>query len=228
MTISKEANMNFIKSNNAILYPEEKIDYPGHLYEIFGMMDKSIENSISALSKTIEIKDPYTHNHHKRIRMLASSIAQEMGIFDRGILKNIYLAASVHDIGKIGIPTDILNKSDRWTEHEFDLVKAHPEFGYEILKTLEFSWPIEQIVLQHHEKMDGSGYPQGLKGDKILTEARVISVADAFDNLHSHRPHRPALEIDLALDKIKKESGTSYDPLVVSALLRLFKRKEIH
>jgi len=155
---------------------------------------------------------------------LACAIATEMGLPDERI-EGIYIAGLLHDIGKIAIPAEILNKPTKLTEAESNLIKTHPQVGYDILKNIEFSEPIAQIVLQHHEMMDGSGYPQGLKGKEILLEARILAVADVVEAISSHRPYRPALGLDKALEEIAQNKGTLYDPKVVDTCLKLFTEK---
>jgi putative nucleotidyltransferase with HDIG domain len=136
------------------------------------------------------------------------------------------MAGVLHDIGKMVVPAEILSKPGRITEHEFGIIKSHPEVGYNILKKIDFPWPIAQIVYQHHERMDDSGYPQGLSGKDILLEARIMAVADVVEAMASHRPYRPALGIDIALEEISKNRGVFYDPEVVDACLRIFKEEK--
>jgi HD-GYP domain-containing protein (c-di-GMP phosphodiesterase class II) len=137
----------------------------------------------------------------------------------------IRTASSIHDIGKIAIPSEILSKPTKLTDLEFSLIKTHAQSGYDILKDIEFPWPVADVVLQHHERMDGSGYPQGLKGDDILLEARILAIADVVEAISSHRPYRPALGIEAALEEIEKNKGTLYDNAAVDACLRLFREK---
>jgi HD-GYP domain-containing protein (c-di-GMP phosphodiesterase class II) len=141
-------------------------------------------------------------------------------------IEGIRIASLIHDIGKIGIPAEILSKPDRLSEIEYSLIKDHSQMGYDILKSIDFPWPIAQIVLQHQERLNGSGYPQGLKGDDILLEAKIIAVADVIEAMSSHRPYRPALGIDQALEEISKNKGILYDPEVVDTCLMLFKEKQ--
>jgi PAS domain S-box-containing protein/putative nucleotidyltransferase with HDIG domain len=188
------------------------------------MLRKAMGATIQALNLTVEMRDPYTAGHQRRVADLARSIAKEMGISQEKI-DAIRMAASIHDIGKIAIPSEILSKPGRINENEFSLIKTHPQVGYDILKTIEFPWPVAQIVRQHHERMDGSGYPQGLSGKDILIEARIISVADVIEAMNSHRPYRTALRIEEALEEISQKRGVLYDPDVVDACVRLFKRE---
>lgn len=181
-------------------------------------------DSIAALAATVEMRDLYTAGHQQRVAHLAVVIAQEMK-FSEAQIEGIHLASVVHDVGKIKIPSEILSKPGRLTEIEFSLIKQHPQSGYEILKNIHFPWPIAQIVLQHHERMDGSGYPQGLEGDAILPEARIIAVADTVEAMASHRPYRPGLGIDAALKEIARCRGTELDAQAVDACVVLFKER---
>ncbi len=185
---------------------------------------KSVISTVNAMSKVIELRDPYTAGHQQRVALLASAIAREMGLPEERVF-GIQLAALIHDIGKIYVPADILAKPGKLTEIEFEMIKTHPELGYNALKMIEFPWPIAEIIRQHHERLDGSGYPHGLKGDEILLEARIIGVADVVEAMASHRPYRPSLGIDAALEEITRNSGKLYDPEVVKACVRLFREK---
>lgn len=180
--------------------------------------------TIRAMALTVETRDPYTAGHQRRVVNLARAIADEMGLPEEQI-DGIRVAGAIHDLGKISVPAEILSKPGRITDIEFSLIKAHPQVGYDILKTIEFPWPVAQIVLQHHERMDGSGYPNGIKGKDIILEARVLSVADVVEAMSSHRPYRAALGVEKALEEIKKKKVILYDPEVVNACLGLFKEK---
>jgi putative nucleotidyltransferase with HDIG domain len=186
---------------------------------------KAMDGIIEAMGLTLEIRDPYTAGHQKRVAEIAQAIAIEMGISKQQI-EGIHMGGVIHDIGKMAVPTEILSKPGKITEHEFGIIKSHPEVGYNILEKIDFPWPIAQIVYQHHERMDGSGYPQGLEGKDILLEARIMAVADVVEAMASHRPYRPALGIDMALEEISKNRGVLYDPEVVDACLRLFKEEK--
>ena len=179
---------------------------------------------IDTMSNIIEAKDPYTAGHQQRVSQLAMAIAKELNLSQNKI-EGIRIASLIHDIGKIGLPTEILSKPTKLSDMEFDLIKGHSQIGYDILKSIEFHWPIAQIVLQHHEKVNGSGYPGGLKGDEILLEAKIICVADVVEAMSSHRPYRPALGIDKALKEISQNKGILYDPKVVDMCIKLFKEK---
>jgi len=187
-------------------------------------LQKTLEETIYALASAIEMRDPYTAGHQKRVTKLACAIAKEMGLSKEQI-EGIHMAGLIHDIGKISIPSEILTKPGKLNDLEYSLIKTHPQAGYNILKGIEFPWPVAQIVLQHHERMDGSGYPQGLCGKDVLLEARILAVADVVEAMSSHRPYRPAYGIDKALEEISKNKGILYDPEVVNACLRLFNQK---
>jgi len=184
-------------------------------------LERMLEGVIQALGRTTEMRDPYTAGHQQRVTELACAVAEQMKVSPEQI-EAIRIASLMHDIGKISVPADILSKPSRLTDIEFGLIKAHPQTAYDILKEIDFPWPVADIVLQHHERMDGSGYPQGLKGDEILLEARIIAVADVVEAMASHRPYRPALGIDEALGEIRKNKGRLYGPQAVEACLRLF------
>ncbi|HQT26759.1 MAG TPA: HD-GYP domain-containing protein [Burkholderiales bacterium] len=181
-----------------------------------------MEDAIEAISATVEMRDPYTAGHQRRVSNLAAAIAKEMGLQEDRIY-GISLAGIVHDLGKIHIPAEILSKPSRLGELEYSMIKIHPQAGYDILKGIDFPWPIAKIVLQHHERLDGSGYPGGLSGDDILLEARILSVADVVESMTSHRPYRPGLGLGAALDEIEKGRGSRYDPEAVDSCLRLFR-----
>ncbi|MBE9484229.1 MAG: response regulator [Bacteroidetes bacterium] len=187
-------------------------------------LQEILEGTILALTMTVEYRDPYTSGHQQRVSDLAGAIAKEMG-FPKDRIIGIRMAGVIHDIGKIAIPVEILSKPGRLSKTEFELIKIHSQVGYDILNSIKFPWPLSQIVLQHHERMDGSGYPQGLSGEEILMEARIMGVADVVEAMASHRPYRPALGIDKALEKISKNREVLYDPEVVDACLILFKDK---
>jgi PAS domain S-box-containing protein len=186
------------------------------------ILRKSLEESIQAISDTVEMRDPYTTGHQKRVAQLAVAIATDLTL-PKDEIHGIHLAAGIHDLGKIRVPSEILSKPGKLTDIEYQLIKAHAQAGYDILKGIEFPWPLANIVLQHHERLDGSGYPQGLKGEQILLGARIIAVADVVEAMASHRPYRAALGTDLALAEIERGRGTAYDPAVADACLKLFR-----
>jgi PAS domain S-box-containing protein/putative nucleotidyltransferase with HDIG domain len=194
------------------------------LKESFKKLRKALEGIIQATSTMVEVKDPYTAGHQRRVTDLARAIATEMGL-KKNQIEGIRTAGVIHDIGKIIVPSEILTKPSQLTEAEFEIIKTHPKVGYDILRDKEFPWPIAQIVYQHHERMDGSGYPLGISGPEILMEARVLAVADVVEAMASHRPYRPALGLDKALEEISKGKGQLYDPEVVDACLKIFKEK---
>ncbi|MGD9082315.1 MAG: PAS domain S-box protein [Desulfobacterales bacterium] len=185
---------------------------------------KALGGTIEAMALTVETRDPYTAGHQRRVSNLARGIATEMGVSE-GKIQGVRMAGVIHDIGKISVPGEILSKPGKISQNELGIIKEHPQVGYNILKTVDFPWPIAQIVLQHHERMDGSGYPNGISGENILFEARILAVADVVEAMASHRPYRAALGIDLALKEISKNRGSLYDPKVVDACLRLFNKK---
>jgi len=183
---------------------------------------KAMEGTIHTIAAMVEVRDPYTAGHQKRVADLAGAIASEMKLPDEQV-EGIKMAGTIHDLGKIRVPAEILSKPGKLSELEFNLIKAHPQDGFDLLKNIEFPWPLAQIVLQHHEKMDGSGYPKGLKKDEILIEARVLCVADIVEAMSSHRPYRSALGIEKALEQITLDRVTLLDPDAVDACLRVFK-----
>jgi putative nucleotidyltransferase with HDIG domain len=185
---------------------------------------RAMEGIIQAMTATAELRDPYTAGHQRRVTQLACAIAEELGL-DGDRIEGLRVAGLVHDIGKMSVPAEILSRPGRLNALEFGLIQSHPRVGYDILRTIEFPWPIAEIVLQHHERLDGSGYPQGFTGDEVLLEARILSVADVVESMSSHRPYRPACGIDRALDEISEYRGTLYAPAVVDACVRLFRER---
>ena len=195
------------------------------LKESFKKLQKTMEDSIYSISLVTEARDAYTAGHQQKVSKLAVALAKEMG-FPKDKVEGIKIAALIHDVGKINLPAEILSKPGKLSEIEFNLIKNHSQTGYDILKKVDFLWPIARIVLQHHEKINGSGYPRGLKGDEILLEAKIICVADVVEAMSSHRPYRPALGINKALEEISKNKGILYDQEVVDVCLELFKEKD--
>jgi len=193
------------------------------LEESYQKLQKTFDETVYALSTLVEMRDPYTAGHQNRVAKIAKAIAEERDLSEN-ILKGTWVASLIHDVGKISVPADILSKPGRLTEIEYALIKEHPRTGYEILKKIEFPWPIAEIVLQHHERMDGSGYPQGLKGNEILLQSRIIGVADVVEAMTFHRPYRPALGLTEALGEIEKNKNILYDPEVVDACIAIFKK----
>lgn len=182
---------------------------------------KVLEGAIEAIAMTLEMRDPYTAGHQQRVARLACAIAKEMELPQQQI-DGLRIAGLIHDLGKVTVPAEILSKPSKLTETEFSIIKNHPRVAYDILKKIDFPWPVADIVLQHHEYLDGSGYPQGLKGGDILLEARILTVADIVEAMASHRPYRPALGIDRALDEIRYGKGQKFDAAVVDACLKVF------
>jgi len=185
----------------------------------------ALEDTITAVARAVEARDLYVAGHQRRVAQLAVAIAKEIGL-DKDRVEGIHMGAIIHDIGKIHLPAEILNKPARLYEREFALVKSHPEVGYEILKDVKLPWPVAEIIYQHHEHLDGSGYPQALKGDEILLEAKIVCVADVVEAMAGHRPYRPAKGIKRALLEIEKHKGEYYDPEVVDACVNLFRVKK--
>jgi putative nucleotidyltransferase with HDIG domain len=185
---------------------------------------KTFGGIVQVLTATLETRDPYTAGHQSRVSDLARYMAGEMGLAQERV-EGLRVAGVVHDLGKISIPSEILSKPGRLTEIEFGLIKTHSQVGYELLQPIDFPWPVAEIVRQHHEKVDGSGYPRGLKGEAILLEARILAVADVVEAMASHRPYRPALGVDKALDEIERYRGVLYDAAAVEACLSAFRSK---
>lgn len=185
---------------------------------------KTMMATIQAITLTVESRDPYTAGHQRRVSDLARTIATRVSWTTEQI-DEVRMAALVHDLGKISVPAEILNKPGRLTPSEFNMIKEHPRVGYEILKTIDFPWPVAEIVLQHHERIDGSGYPQGLKDGKIHPVSRVLAVADVVEAMLSHRPYRSAFSPGEVASVIKKGSGILYDPDVVAACLDILREK---
>lgn len=185
-------------------------------------LKNSVNTTINVMASAVEARDPYTAGHQIRSANLACAIAEEMGL-PREKIDGIRMAGSIHDIGKLSIPAEILTKPTKLTNLEFSLIKEHSLIGYEMLKHVESPWPLAQVIYQHHERIDGSGYPRNLKGNEILIEARILAVSDVVESMASHRPYRPSLGIEAALEEIEKNKGILYDTAVADACLRLFK-----
>jgi len=184
-------------------------------------LQRTIEGIVDVMTATVEIRDPYTAGHQRRVSQLALAMGRHLRL-PAGSLDAIHMAGLIHDMGKISIPAEILSKPGKLSNFEFEIIKSHPSIGYDILKSIEFPWPLAEIVLQHHERINGSGYPRSMCRDDILIEARIIGVADVVEAMASHRPYRPALGIEAALDEIAKNSGKLYDAEAVEACLSLF------
>lgn len=199
----------------------ERVRSQAEIAHYISLLEHATEGTLEAVSLMVEQRDPYTAGHEKRVGIIAGDIGITMGL-SADVVQGLRLAGMVHDVGKIGVPAEILSKPSRLSIIEMALVKEHAQTGYNILKNIEFPWPIAQVAYQHHERMDGSGYPLGLHGDQILLEARIIAVADVVESMTSHRPYRPGLGIDAALEEIRKNRGSFYDAVVVDACLKLF------
>jgi PAS domain S-box-containing protein/putative nucleotidyltransferase with HDIG domain len=191
------------------------------LKESWDQLHQALEGTIQAMALTIEIRDPYTAGHQRRVSRLSCAMAREMGLPGEQI-EGLRVAGDIHDIGKIYVPAEILSKPGQITAIEYGIIKTHPQVGFDILKTIKFPWPVAQIVLQHHERQDGSGYPLGLAGEAILMESRILGVADIVEAMSSHRPYRPAQGIDKALEEIIQNKGRFYDTDVVESCVKLF------
>ncbi len=187
-------------------------------------LEEAMDGTMLAIANIVEHKDLYTSGHQRRVAMISMAVAEEMG-WSPDRCETVFRAGIVHDIGKIGIPSELLSKPAKLTPFEFALVKTHPEAGYKILKDIPFFLPTAQIVLQHHERFNGSGYPYGLGRDKILPEAQVVGVADVFESMISHRPYRPALGMEAAMDELLMNRGILYNPDIVDAVVNLVKDK---
>ncbi|HPY34881.1 MAG TPA: PAS domain S-box protein [Smithellaceae bacterium] len=193
--------------------------------QVLARLRKTLGTMIQAMSAAVEARDPYTSGHQRRVAALARSIAAEMNL-SRDQIEGIRMAASIHDMGKISIPAEILSMPRKLSKLEFDLVKTHSQAGHDIIKDIDFPWPIANIILQHHERINGSGYPHGLRGDNILLEARILAVADVVETMASYRPYRPALGLDTALEEITRNKNILYDGEVVEACLKIFREKK--
>ncbi len=186
-------------------------------------LEKAMEGTIKAMAMTVELRDPYTSGHQRRVAHLAHYIASEL-VLDKEVIQGVYMAGLIHDIGKIRVPSDFLCHTGILTDAELAILKHHPATGYSILEGIEFPWPVAEVVMQHHERIDGSGYPLGLKGDQIMKNAKILAVADVVEAMSSHRPYRPALGIDSALDEIDSNKGIQYETEIVEVCLHLFKK----
>lgn len=186
---------------------------------------KAMNGSIEAIALTVEMRDPYTSGHQRRVAHLAAAIAEKLGIASEKV-EGVHMAGLLHDIGKIKVPSGILSYPGQLSDAEFAIIKPHPVIGYNILKGIDFPWPLADIVLQHHERLDGSGYPLGIKGNAILQQAKILSVADVVEAMSSHRPYRPSLGIERAIGEITSKKGRFYDPDAVDACVALFKEEQ--
>lgn len=236
--ISKDNGVKIVEANTVKVGNKEEAQEIGILRDItarkkieeenrrnFERLRKNLEQTVNALALAVEMRDPYTAGHQRRVTLLACAIATEMGL-TKSKIDGIHISGIIHDVGKILVPAEILSKPGRLTDIDFGLIEAHPQVGYDILKTIDFPYPVAQIVLEHHERMDGSGYPAGLKGDEILLEARILAVADVVEAISSRRPYRASLGTNRALQEISRKRGTLYEPKAVDTCLKLFKEKD--
>lgn len=187
---------------------------------------ESLVSTIRAIALTVEMRDPYTAGHQNKVADICMAIGKELG-WPEDRLEGLRLGATIHDIGKINVPAEILNRPGRLSSPEFEIIKSHPSTGYEIVKDIAFPWPVAEMILQHHERLDGSGYPRGIKGDAIIPEARILCAADVLDAMASHRPYRPGLGKQAALDELKRGRGILYDPVIVDACIKLYRDADI-
>jgi response regulator RpfG family c-di-GMP phosphodiesterase len=190
------------------------------LKENFDRFQRAMEGIIQAIAATVEMRDPYTAGHQERVAWIACAIGEAMGLADDRVY-GLRMAAVLHDLGKIAVPAEILSRPGQLTALEYGIIKNHPQYGYDILKRIDFPWPLATIVLQHHERMDGSGYPQGLKGDEIVLEARILAVSDVLETMVSHRPYRPSLGINQAILELRQNRGILYDGDVVDNCIEM-------
>jgi putative nucleotidyltransferase with HDIG domain len=212
-----EALEESIKYHNFIINERELIDLK--------RWRRSLEQMVAALARLVESRDPYTAGHQQRVALLSMAIAQGLKL-DEQTIDTVRLAATIHDIGKVYVPLEFLTKPGSLSSLELDVIQTHPQVGYEILKPIEFESPISRIVLQHHERLDGSGYPQGLKGSEILEESKIIAVADVVEAMCSHRPYRPSRGLSKALREIKQKRGLHYEPKIVDMCIELFEKEK--
>jgi putative nucleotidyltransferase with HDIG domain len=186
---------------------------------------EAMDGITHAMSMVVETRDPYTAGHQKRVADIACAIGRVMDLPEWDI-KGIRITGLLHDIGKLSVPAEILTKPGELTATEFSIIKSHPQVSYNILELIKFPWPVKKAILQHHERLDGSGYPDGLSGDDIIIEARILGVADVVEAISSHRPYRPAIGLENAMREIIKQRGILYDSRVVDACLKLFEEKD--
>ncbi len=210
--ISKNDDLDIIITE--IVDNTEKEKIATNLQSTILKLNDAMESMISVIAHTVELKDPYTAGHQKRVAILAEAIARKMKL-PQNVIEGIRIASIIHDIGKIAIPVEILSKPGKLSPMEFELIKTHSVAGYNILKDIEFEWPLAEMVYQHHERIDGSGYPRGLKGDQIIIEAKIISIADVIEAISFHRPYRPSLGTGVAIRELNEKSGIFYDKEIV-------------
>ncbi len=192
--------------------------------EVAMRLERAMFGTVGAISRMLNMRDSYTAGHAQRVGEISAAIAAEMGL-DLDVQRGLRVAGGLHDVGKIIVPAEILSKPGRLTAPEYSLIQAHAQQGYEVLKDIDFPWPVAEVARQHHERIDGGGYPRGLKGEAILLEARIMAVADVVEAMASHRPYRAGLGIDKALAEIERGRGTAYDANAADACMRLFREK---
>jgi len=200
----------------------EKLKHEEQINDYIKALRRNLNEMVAVLSRTIAKRDPYTDSHQKKVAQLAVALGKKMGM-NADQLECLNIAGLLHDIGKIYIPSEILIKPGKLSKAEFELIKTHSEVGFEILKDIDFPWPVADIVRQHHEKLNGSGYPLGLKDEDILLEAKILMISDIVESISSHRPYRPSLGIDVALNEIETNKNILYDPFVVESCIELFR-----
>lgn len=203
----------------------ERIKAEDALKESLGNLRKTLDGTVRALATTIEMRDPYTAGHQRRVAQLSCAIGRKMG-FDEEFIGGLEVMGFLHDIGKIVVPAEILSKPGRLNEFELNIIKIHAQTGHNILKGIDFPWPVSTATLQHHERLDGTGYPYGISKDAIIIESRILTVADVVEAMASHRPYRPALGTEKALEEISRNKGVLYDPDVVDACIELFRKND--
>jgi len=229
-TIPVEVHTRILKTNDEEYFIsvshdiKERKRNEQQLKESYSRLAKTLDGVTKSIAVTVELRDPYTAGHQERVARLAEAIAKEMDLSNERV-NQVYIASLLHDIGKISIPAEILSHSGKLSDIQFSLIRKHPEAGYDILKNIDFPYPLARWVLEHHERIDGTGYPSGLKGDKIHLEAKIIAVADVVEAMSSHRPYRPAIGIDKALEEIRRNKNVLYDEQAVDACLSLFMGK---
>jgi len=192
------------------------------LDKCFTQLRAALGAAVQTIAATVETRDPYKAGHQRRVADLTRAIANEMNLSSDQI-EGVRMAAVIHDLGKISVPAEILNKPTKMSDMELSIIKTHARSGYDILKNVDFPWPVARMVLEHHERINGSGYPNGLRGDQTLLESRILSVADVLEAMASHRSYRPGVSIEAALEELEKNRGILYDVNVVNACLSLFR-----
>jgi hemerythrin-like metal-binding protein/putative nucleotidyltransferase with HDIG domain len=221
LSIYENLSVNTLSLMREIKFRREQED---KVKQYAAQLETSFMKMVGLATTLNEMRDPYTVGHERRVSEISVAIAKELGL-DTHIIEGIKIGGYLHDLGKMSIPTEILGRPGKLSPIEFELIKLHSSVGYDVLKTVEFPWPVENIALQHHERIDGSGYPNGLVGDEILIEARIVAVADVVEAMSSHRPYRPSLGLDKALAEIERGRGSVYDAEVVDKCLYLFRNK---